>query len=389
MPESVAPKDFRWVKLSELARLESGHTPSRKRSEYWDGDIPWIGIRDATENHGRAISFTHQQVTQLGIDNSSARVLPEGTVCLSRTASVGYVVMMGRPMATSQDFVNWVCGPDLNPRYLKYILQLEQDSVRRFAHGTTHQTMYYPEAKALHVCIPSKCEQDRIAGVLGALDDLIEVNTQLMANLMKLSDAAFEKWAMGVTKQVRAADVMTRASDSVAVSNIEENVTYLGLEHFALEAAGLIGRGVGTGLESNKLRFLPGDVLYGKLRPYFRKVARPGFGGVCTTELWVLRAKGAATQAYVHWLVRKGDFTKYAMAGSEGTKMPRASWEHVAGFLVPDPEAPGMQMVASTAEELWRAASELEIERDVLAAARDELLPLLMSGRVRVGEVAA
>lgn len=79
-----------------------------------------------------------------------------GTVCLSRTASVGYVIQMGVEMCTSQDFVNWVCGPDLNPAYLRYILMFEQESIRRFAHGTTHQTMYYPEAKALHAMMPSR-----------------------------------------------------------------------------------------------------------------------------------------------------------------------------------------------------------------------------------------
>jgi type I restriction enzyme S subunit len=96
--------------LTVLARLESGHTPSRKHPEYWGGNIPWIGIQDARANDGQVIEDTEEKTNELGIENSSARVLPEKTVCLSRTASVGYVVIMGRPMATSQDFVNWVCS---------------------------------------------------------------------------------------------------------------------------------------------------------------------------------------------------------------------------------------------------------------------------------------
>ena len=109
LPTSPAPNDWRWTKLTDLSRLESGHTPSRQKPEYSDGDIPWMGIRDATANQGRPLLDTVQHVTQQGIDNSSARILPAHTVCLSRTASVGYVVVMGREMATSQDFVNWVC----------------------------------------------------------------------------------------------------------------------------------------------------------------------------------------------------------------------------------------------------------------------------------------
>lgn len=188
-PPTPAPSGFAWTLLSGIARLESGHTPSRRHPEYWGGDIPWIGIKDATGNHGRTITTTLQSITQDGLNNSSARLLPTGTVCLSRTASVGYVVTMGAPMATSQDFINWVCGPDISPKYLHYILVLEQESVRRFAHGTTHQTVYYPEAKAFHVCIPSRKEQDRIVAVLGALDDKIAVNERIAATARQLGMA--------------------------------------------------------------------------------------------------------------------------------------------------------------------------------------------------------
>jgi type I restriction enzyme, S subunit len=155
MPTTPPPRGWRWVQLTDLARLESGHTPSRKKPEYWGGDIPWIGIRDATENHGRVISDTAQHTNELGIANSSARVLPAHSVCLSRTASVGYVIAMGRPMATSQDFVNWVCSDDdLDWRFLMYVLLAERESFLRFASGTTHQTIYYPEVKAFHICLP-------------------------------------------------------------------------------------------------------------------------------------------------------------------------------------------------------------------------------------------
>src|SRR5574340_1389612 len=147
MPHTALPGGWHWTPLSDVARLETGHTPSRKHPEYWGGEIPWIGIKDATENHGRTIQDTNQHTNELGIVNSSARVLPANTVCLSRTASVGYVVVMGRPMATSQDFVNWVCSQRIDFRFLKYVLLAERSAFLRFASGTTHQTIYFPEVK--------------------------------------------------------------------------------------------------------------------------------------------------------------------------------------------------------------------------------------------------
>ncbi|QQR75346.1 MAG: restriction endonuclease subunit S [Holophagales bacterium] len=166
MPATPAPKGWKWSALTDLARLESGHTPSRNHPEYWGGSIPWLGIRDARAHDGRRIDETEETINKLGIENSSARLLPAGTVCLSRTASVGYVVVMGRPMATSQDFVNWVCSKDLDPGFLKYLLIAEGDGLLRFASGSVHQTIYFPEVKAFHICHPPRPEQQRIVALL-------------------------------------------------------------------------------------------------------------------------------------------------------------------------------------------------------------------------------
>ena len=189
-----APDGWRWTPLTSVARLESGHTPSRKHPEYWEGDIPWIGIRDATGNHGRTLEDTEQHTNPLGISKSAARILPTNTVCLSRTASVGYVVVMGRPMATSQDFANWVCGPNLDHRFLKYVLLADRESMSRFSYGSTHQTIYYPELKAFHACLPPLHEQRAIADVLTALDDKIELNRQMSATLEEMARALFRSW---------------------------------------------------------------------------------------------------------------------------------------------------------------------------------------------------
>ena len=152
--------------LSDLARLESGHTPSRRHPEYWEGNIPWVSIRDAKIYHGGLIERTAESINDLGLANSSARLIPAGAVCLSRTASVGYVVVTAKPMATSQDFVNWVCGPLLEPKFLQYLFLSEGEEILRFASGAVHQTIYFPEAKAFSVCVPDVEGQRRIIAIL-------------------------------------------------------------------------------------------------------------------------------------------------------------------------------------------------------------------------------
>ena len=178
LDKSVPPRSgWKWTRLSDLARLESGHTPSRKHSEYWGGDVPWIGIKDARDHHGRIIEATLENTNDLGISNSSARILPPDTVCLSRTASVGYVTVMGREMATSQDFVNWVCGDALLPEFLKFLLLAQGDEIRRFASGSVHQTIYFPEVKSFNICHPPVSVQREICN---SLDYIAQESAELV-----------------------------------------------------------------------------------------------------------------------------------------------------------------------------------------------------------------
>ncbi|MFG2322733.1 restriction endonuclease subunit S [Streptomyces sp. NPDC048568] len=163
-----------------MARLGSGHTPSRSKPEYWENcTVPWITLADVWQlRDGRAkvISKTKEMVSPLGLANSAAVKHPAGTVILSRTASVGFSAIMGRDMATSQDFATWTCGPKLDPRYLLHALRGMAPDLKRVATGSTHKTIYMPDIEQLRVPLPPPGEQRRIADFLDAetsrLDDL-------------------------------------------------------------------------------------------------------------------------------------------------------------------------------------------------------------------------
>lgn len=114
--------------------------------------------------HGKVAQATSENTNHLGLANSSARLLPVNTVCVSRTASIGFVTIMGRPMATSQDFCNWVCDPGkLDPEFLMYAFMASQDALRELGSGAVHKTIYMPTIQSFHVCAPPLDEQRRIA----------------------------------------------------------------------------------------------------------------------------------------------------------------------------------------------------------------------------------
>ena len=163
-----SPAGWRWHRLTDLARLETGHTPSRSRPDWWGGDVLWIQLADIRATDGQVIYDTVETTNPEGIAHSAARVLPADTVVLSRTASVGFVARMGRPMATSQDFVNWVCGPELDPTFLMHLLIRSRDYIRSLSSGAIHKTVYYPTVKAFQISAPDLGEQQRIAARLTA-----------------------------------------------------------------------------------------------------------------------------------------------------------------------------------------------------------------------------
>ena len=161
-PGHPIPKGWAWAALVNVARMESGHTPSRNHPEWWDGDVPWVGIADAREYHGRTVLDTFQHTNSAGLANSAARLLPTGTVCVSRTASVGYVVVLGKPMATSQDFVNWTPTQAVTSEWLRTVFLADREALRRFGKGSVHKTIYFPEWLSAHIAVPPLNEQRRI-----------------------------------------------------------------------------------------------------------------------------------------------------------------------------------------------------------------------------------
>lgn len=148
------PARWKWETLTDVARLATGHTPDRNRPEYWNGDIPWISLTEIRQLDGRIAYDTELTVTEKGIRNSSAVVLPQGTVCFSRTASIGFVTVMGREMSTSQDFVNWICGDRLDPTYLMWALIVARPHLRALSTGSTHKTIYMRVAEKFRVLVP-------------------------------------------------------------------------------------------------------------------------------------------------------------------------------------------------------------------------------------------
>lgn len=386
-PKTPAPNGYNWIALDSVARMESGHTPSRRKPEYWDGDIPWIGIRDATGNDGQIIRRTQQSIAQLGVDNSSTRILPVGTVCLSRTASVGYVVQMGVPMCTSQDFVNWVCGSDLNPSYLRYLLRTEAQSIRSWATGSTHKTLYFPEAKALHALLPPLDVQDRVAHVVGALDNKIAANWDTSSRIDDFLATQFELELVNSVR-VRLGDVAEVNAKSMKPSS-DEWIQYVDISTLGegeLLSPTRIPWSEAPGRARRALQ--SGDTLWSTVRPNRRShalILGPTKGLVASTGIAVLSPRNCrASELYE--ATRRANFQEYLESVAEGSTYPAVRADLFSDAMIDLPQGDGRERFVVVGEALRAMQWSLRDENQRLAATRDELLPLLMSGKITVND---
>lgn len=203
-----APKNWKWVKLIDIAKLESGHTPRKSEEEYWiNGNIPWISLQDIRAAHGKIIEATKYMPNELGIKKSSARLLPKGTVCFCRDISVGYTTVMGKEMSTTQHFANWICGDSLNNMFLLYVFMSAKDYLTASGKGTTVGTIYMPALKELRILLPPKNEQleivSRVESLFSKADAIEKQYESLKAKINNLPQAILHKAFKGeLTEQL-------------------------------------------------------------------------------------------------------------------------------------------------------------------------------------------
>ncbi|GAA1606907.1 hypothetical protein GCM10009804_73620 [Kribbella hippodromi] len=209
----MRPSDLFWTaeipghwtasNIRKVAKMKTGHTPSRSKPEYWvDCTIPWFTLADVWQlRDGRRtyLGETKNFISEVGLSNSAAELLPAGTVVLSRTASIGFSGIMPVAMATSQDFWNWIPGDRMTAEYLMWTFRAMRSEIQSLMIGSTHKTIYQPTAAAFRVPVPPVDEQRRITAYL---DDQIGKIDTLIIESERLIDLSRERRSALITAAV-------------------------------------------------------------------------------------------------------------------------------------------------------------------------------------------
>ncbi len=173
-PYSI-PEKWCWTRLGNITKVIGGGTPSSKVEAYYkDGNIPWISPADLSNYNDIYISHGAKNMTKLGLDKSSARLLPSGTVCLSSRAPIGYVAIAKNELCTNQGFKSFLPAPCYIPKYLYWYLKSNKGLLESYASGTTFLELSGSKAALVEFPLPPLAEQqriiDRIESIFAKLD---------------------------------------------------------------------------------------------------------------------------------------------------------------------------------------------------------------------------
>jgi type I restriction enzyme S subunit len=360
-----------------------------------------------------------------------------GDVIFTHRGTIGQVSYIPSSSAYDRYVVSqsqFFLRPDLNkalPEYLvayfrspegqhKLLANTSQVGVPSIAQPVTY-------LRSIEIPLPPLPEQRAIAHILGTLDDKIELNRKQNETLEAIARALFKAWFVDF-EPVRAkiegrwqrghslpglpahlydlfpdrlvdselgptpkgwkvgtlGNVAENPRRSTPPNSIPPDTPYIALEHMPRRCVALSDWGTAEGIESNKFEFRKGEILFGKLRPYFHKVGVAPVDGVCSTDIVVVCPRTPHWFAFVLCVVSSDDFVEFTNAGSTGTKMPRTSWADMARYEIAlPPDALAQAFNGIVRRQVDRLISAVHESR-TLAALRDELLPKLISGEIRV-----
>ncbi|WP_434717201.1 restriction endonuclease subunit S (plasmid) [Paraburkholderia sp. A2RO-4L] len=318
---------------------------------------------------------------------------------------------------------------DLNQTFLRYLICNPRFTqyVQSIHTGTSIPHISKRQIEDFRVVVPPMAEQLAIGALLKRIDDRISLLLESNATLEAMAKTLFKSWFVDFDP-VRAkvegrepegldagtaelfsdsfedvgsgsiptgwhwgvlGELAQTAREQRQPSDLDDETHYVGLEHIPRQSLGLTDWGTAGGLESAKSSFKGGDVLFGKLRPYFHKVVVAPFDGVCSTDILVCRSKKEAFYGLVAMHLFSKSLVDYADRLSNGAKMPRVNWKDLAAYPIAVPPEPIADCFSKVATPLIQSIVANVLHARTLADLRDALLPRLISGQLRLPDAEA
>lgn len=298
----------------------------------------------------------------------------------------------------------------LDANYLHYYLcsAFFERQIEAYIIGSHQPNFGSSHIKRMKIVVPPVLVQRKIGSILSAYDDLIENNTRRIAILESMAKAIYREWFVEFRfpghenvklvdsplgkipagwKPTRLGDLAKEVRRGVNPSQVDPETPYFGLEHLPRKSITLGDWGQAKDVQSTKLSFNQGEILFGKIRPYFHKVGVAPVDGVCSSDAIVISPMTDESFGLVLCCVSSEDFVSHATQTSQGTKMPRANWNVLVKYALPTPNARLLERFNTSIRAIVSTLRVLMLKNRNLRKTRDLLLPKLISGQLDVEDL--
>ncbi len=383
-----------------------GLTPKKLGGDFCTQGIPVISAKNI-QNKQLQINSDIRYITKEMYDRWMPDKLEPSDVLLTSEGPLGEVAYLRESnfCLGQRLFALRADSKVLVPRFLFYVLcsQPVRQRLNSRATGTTAQGIRQSELLKVEIELPPLPEQRAIANILGTLDDKIELNRRMNQTLEAMAQALFKNWFVDfepfreqgmqdsplgkipVGWEIGTlGDIAHNPRRSVQPNQIENDTAYIGLEHMPRHCITLAEWGKARDIQSNKFEFKQGEILFGKLRPYFHKVGIAPVDGVCSTDILVIVPKEQRWFGIVLCYVFSDEFVKYTDTTSSGTKMPRTNWDDMVRYKIVLPPEDVVKIFNRRIKPFVERIIMNILESRTLASIRDTLLPRLLSGEIRI-----
>lgn len=405
------PVDWDIECLENITQRLTGHTPDKKVADYWNGDIPWISLKDTKRLDKRYIGETTDYTTEEGINNSSAVVLPKGTVVLSRDATVGKVGITDKKMATSQHFINYVCGRNLHNIYLYYDFYNRKPLFERIGAGSTIKTIGVPFFKSLSIILPPIKEQQKIADILSTVDDQVEITDRLIEKIKELKKGFMQKLlTKGIGHSKFKDTEIGRIPEEWEIvklgekSYIKARIGWRGLkaEEYTEQGPLLIaGKHIkGSKImwdfadhisqerynESPEIQLMENDIIMSK----DGTIGRVGFIDILLQEatingtMMLIRPNEEFYSKFIYYYFQGNKFKTLIMDKVSGSSVPHIFQRDIVDLIVPIPQLKEQQKIASILSAIDEQIDQYESKKEKLQELKKGLMQKLLTGKIRV-----
>jgi len=395
-----------WKEISAEQYCDSVRDGTHDSPKFLDAGFPLITSKNI--KMGQIILDSANLISESDFKEINRRSkVDRWDVLFSMIGTVGEVCLVHdeEPAFAIKNIGLFKSGDEIKGKWLYYSLTnpITKAAIKQAHRGASQQYIPLGELRKLPIRVPTnQGVMHSVVSILSAYDDLIENNQRRMALLEESARLLYNEWFVrlrfpghehtpiidGVPKgweRKTLGDLCCKIRETASPDTLEPDTPYIGLEHMPRRSISLNDWGKVEQVTSSKHRFRDGEILFGKIRPYFHKVGVAFVDGVASSDAIVIRPVEEKLHGLVLMTVSSDGFVAVtSQTMKEGSKMPRADWKQMQAYSVPLPPSGLLSTFDGVIQPIIAQLKALTFANQKLRAARDLLLPRLMCGDLAV-----